>query len=409
MPANPPFHATLMAAKERLATGSAKLREQFARGTPAVAIASRRTALVDAVVIELFEAALRDMHQESPTGLRQQLAIVPYGGYGRRTLAPFSDVDLMILHAPRLGAKLPQFAARLMRDLFDTGLDIGHSVRTPAEACRLARRDMSIYSSLTDIRLLAGSDAIFRQFQARRERLRGRYQASLIEGLVAARDEEQTHYGATVYLLEPNIKRSPGGLRDLHYLRWLGYTRFGAADPERLRRLGALSTRDLQSIREAHRFLTRIRHDMHFHSGKANDVLMRAEQVRLAEQFGLTGTETMLPVEQFMREYFRHTSQVRYLASRFADSVRPASTMRQVLAPLLSHQMEGDYRIDTREISATRQGLEKLKRDLGEVLRLADLANAYDKRIAPATWATVYRSTPHYGDEITPPVAQRFL
>jgi [protein-PII] uridylyltransferase len=409
MPADAAFHPDLLAAKQRLLAGSAALRAQYARGTPAVAIATRRTALVDSVVLELFETALRDMHQDGPSGLRQQIAIVPYGGYGRRTLAPFSDVDLMILHAPRLGSKLTKLAARLMRDLFDTGLDLGHSVRTPAEACRLARRDASIYSSLTDTRLLAGSEQIFRQFQTRCKRLRVRHQASLIEGLLAARDAEQTQFGETVYLLEPNVKRSPGGLRDLHLLRWLGYTRFGTPDPERLRLLGALSSRDLRSIHEAHQFLTRIRHDMHFHSGKADDVLVRPEQVRLAKQLGFSGTDTLLPVEQFMREHFRQTSQVRYLASRFADSVRPASTVRQVLAPMFSHQMEGDYRVGPREISATRQGLQRLKRDLGEVLRLSDLANAFDKRIAPATWATVYRSTPHYGEEISAPVAARFL
>ncbi|OHB77243.1 MAG: [protein-PII] uridylyltransferase, partial [Planctomycetes bacterium RBG_16_64_10] len=353
--------------------------------------------------------ALQDLGEDAPAGLRRHVALVPYGGYGRRALAPFSDVDLMILHSPAARRKVSVLVTRLLRDLFDVGLNLGHSVRTPADVSRLAGRDATIYSSLIETRLLVGSDVIYRQFRARFDKLRQRRAARLVATLLAAREHEQAHYGQTIYLLEPNVKRSRGGLRDIQLLRWLGYVKFGEPDPDRLQLSGALSPQDQRTVREANEFLMRIRTAMHLHAGKAQDVLSRREQVRLAELFGVAGTDALLPVEAFMRDYFWHTGNVRYLVSRFAASVQPSPGMMQVIGPVLGHQVAGDYRVGPREISATGRGLVKLRTDLVEVLRLSELANRYDKRIAPATWAAVYRATPHYSATISAAVAERFL
>jgi [protein-PII] uridylyltransferase len=148
---------------------------------------------------------------------------------------------------------------------------------------------------------------------------------------------------------------------------------------------------------------------MHFHAGKAQDVLDRSEQMRVAEVYGMTGQDYVLPVEQFMREYFHHSANVRNLVSRFEESALPPHAVARVLGPMFSHRVEGDFLVGPREISATRRGLDKLTRDVEEVLRLADLANLYNKRIAHRTWAAVHRAAPGYSHEITPAVAHRFL
>jgi [protein-PII] uridylyltransferase len=147
---------------------------------------------------------------------------------------------------------------------------------------------------------------------------------------------------------------------------------------------------------------------MHFHAGKPHDVLDRAEQVRLAEAFGYQGTEGLLPVEQFMREYFRHTSDVSNLVGRFISQIRPWGKLAEWISPVFGHQMEGDFLVGPK-IHATRRGLAKLQGDLTEVLRLADLSNLYDKRVAPSTWQAIHEAAPLYSDHLSPAAAARFL
>ena len=138
-------------------------------------------------------------------------------------------------------------------------------------------------------------------------------------------------------------------------------------------------------------------------------MLDRGEQLRIAELYGFQGTEGILPVEQFMGEYFRHTKAVRSVASEFVASNRPGSHIAHWIGTIFSHQVEGDYRVGPREITATRQGLARLGSDLNEVLRLMDIANLYDKRIAQPTWNAVRAAVPGFTNQATAQTSQRFL
>ena len=170
-----------------------------------------------------------------------------------------------------------------------------------------------------------------------------------------------------------------------------------------------MSKADQNTLREAAEFLLRIRNELHFHAGQSNDVLDRYEQVRLAELYGYQGTEAILPVEQFMSDYFRHTSAVRSVVRNSVGNWWPGQGLVRLAGTIFSHQVEGDYRVTFREIVATRQGLEKLKRNLSEVLKVCVLANLQDKRIAPDTWETVRAVVPAMPAEVTPEVCRQFL
>jgi [protein-PII] uridylyltransferase len=231
----------------------------------------------------------------------------------------------------------------------------------------------------------------------------------MIGAIEKARLEERAQFGETVYLLEPNVKRSPGALRDLQLLRWVGFARYGQAEPEALRLMGVLPRDDHRAIRRATEFLLHLRNEMHFHAGKAHDSLERAEQVRMAEVFGFQGTASILPVERFMSEYFRHTNAVRHIVGRFLDGSRPWTRLADTLAPLFSHQVERDFRVGPRKIWATRGGLEKIRHDLAQILRLTDLANLYNKGIAHNTWKTVRESARRLPNELSTEAAERFL
>jgi len=399
----------VLAAKERLAEGRSLLRRRHAEGMSGVAAGAALADLFDSILLELFEAALDDLGENGPDGLKRELTLVPHGGYGRRDLAPYSDVDLMLLHAPGVEERVAPLAQRMLQDLFDVGLAPGQSVRTPLQACQLARKDPIIWTSLVEARYLAGGAVGFADFSHRFQKQAQRRTARLIAAVEKARSDERLQYGETVYLLQPNVKRSRGGLRDIQLLRWIGFARYGAADPATLVARAALPAEDETALGRAQEFLLRVRNEMHFHAGKSNDNLDRAEQLRLAEAFGFAGRPGLLPVEEFMREYFRATEAVSQIVKRFAANARRGPRWGELFAPLFSHQYEGDFRIGPAQITVNPRSLAKLCGDPAEILRLADLANLCDKPIARSTCEAIRQAVPDLPDEITPETSRRFI
>ena len=404
------IRANVLAVRDKLDDGRAHLRAQHDRGSAGIQLCALLTDLIDGVVLDLYEAALADMGETETGGLSRQVALVAHGGYGRRDLAPFSDVDLTLLHTRPAASRARTLAARLVADFHDAGIPPGPTYRTPEDASKFALQDPKTFTSLAEARFLAGSVQVFTKF-ARRIRRDARWgYRKLYSAIDSARREERIRYGETVYLLHPNVKKSRGGLRDIQLLRWIGFARFGECEPHNLYRAGHLSDRDRQVMRTAYEFLLRVRNEMHFHAGRAQDVLDRAEQIRIAETFGYQGDDNILAVEQFMSEYFEQTREVRDVVAHFMASYRPRNPLLAVLEPLLSHSMERDYRVGPVHIGATRRSRDKLSGDLVEVLRLMDLANMSGKRISHRTWVTIRETMADRDEvEVTPDAAQRFV
>jgi [protein-PII] uridylyltransferase len=403
------LHHAVEQAKQRLAAGYEELRRRHEAGSSGTALSADITRLRDEVVLALFEAALDGLAPADAHRLRRQTALVAHGGYGRRDVAPFSDVDLMLLRTPGDAGAVAPLANRLLRDVFDSGLVLGHSVRTPREACQLACQDAMICSSLVEARLLAGNDDLYRAFHARfRRRVRSR-RGQLMAAMEKARREERIRYGETVFLLEPNVKRSPGGLRDIQLLRWIGQARYGRREPRDLLAAGLWSQNDLLAVEHANEFLLRLRNEMHFHAGKAGDVLDRTEQVRIAELWGYEGGKGMLPVERFMRDYFRHTSQVSHIVERFVDRARFGHRVQQLAVAVLGHRAQHDLRVGPTHIVATRKALARMRGDLTAIAQILDLANLYDKALVPDTWDLIQHESAQLPDEVSPEAAGHFL
>jgi [protein-PII] uridylyltransferase len=191
------------------------IRDRFFRSRDASAVLAERTALVDAIVCERWQK----MAAEVPPGI----ALLAVGGYGRRELFPFSDVDLLILTPDeKTQTALKEPLAFCLRDLWDAGLRISQSVRVPADCNQIDAGNAELAVSLLDRRLLAGDEALYGQVKGPRPEL-GRNIAQLTR-------ERHSQFQDTIYHLEPNVKDAPGGLRDLQVLRWLA--KLGAADSE---------------------------------------------------------------------------------------------------------------------------------------------------------------------------------
>ena len=396
-------------APQQLSEGRQAVRELHDRGLDGIQVCGRLSSIVDALVIRLYEAALAGMSLADSEAVRGQLAVVGLGSYGRRQSAPYSDVDLMFLHEARNVDAVTPLVRPVSQALYDVGLELGYSVRTTAEAVGLARTDPIICTSQIGCRLIAGNQQVFDRFRDDFSRLVRKRSRALCQAFHDARAEERRRYGETVYLLEPNVKRSRGALRDLHLLQWLGYVEHGEADLDRLHLLGAMSKFEYRRLTSARTYLLRLRNEMHFHAQSAAETLTRAEQIRVAEVFGHTRRAGLLPVEHFMRDYFRHTNHLWQMVRRREASLAAPSTMTRILDPVLGKNVSEHFRIGLKVVTATPNGLSAMRNSLEPVLKIVEASEKAGKPLDHATWSAMLLAAPECPGEITPAIAEQFM
>lgn len=379
----PPATETTLAAhierlRRELASGRERVRALHQSGTSGRPVAAALCDVYDCVIAGCYRDALElATPSDRPTILRE-LALVAVGGYGRGDPAPFSDVDLLFLVHPTESAPVHPFVSQLVRDLWDIGLKLSQSVRTPAGCVAMSRQDLPARTALGETRLLAGSDLLYTELQHDLHQVLASSPADrfLADVLAERAREHDDYFAPTVCLLEPNIKKSPGGLRDLHLLRWIALARYGTRDPEMLRLGGLLSDADAEALDAAADFLLRIRNELHFHAGSAQDVLTREEQVRLARWLGFEAPGPLLPVERFMQHYYRQTGALNDLVLRFVDRARGTSKLRQALGRLTIRR-EGDFHINRERVRIDPAARPAVLDDAGRLLQLFDLARTH--------------------------------
>jgi len=398
---------SVLESRQRWRDARASLRKTHDEGGKGLTVCHALCDLLDSVLLSIYQTALAEI---SPN-IESRVSLVLLGGSGRRDIAPYSDVDLMMLYQGSLTDDIVEFSRRIAQDVTDSGMQLGYSLRTPREACTMSLKDAYIFSSLTEARLLAGNQELFEYFQGRFKRITTKKTSNIIKAIIDARKQERMEFGETVYLLRPNVKKSRGGLRDLHLIRWLGFVRYGVMDPDELLSKGALSTADSTQLKISHEFLLRVRNEMHFHADRPNDSLGRSEQVRLAERFGFSGDDALLSVEEFMRQYFVFTSRIRYICDHFVSKSmgRKKSTVA-VLEPLVTRQIDDHFRMGPTQIGVIKASLDSVKVNLEQVLRLMQLACLHGKEIEHQTWITIrHEMLKHPDKKFTRECARRFM
>ena len=226
------------------------------------------------------------------------------GAEGRGELHPHSDIDLLIL-AKRPGAVQDDIAA-FVRLLWDLKLDIGHSVRTLADCKREAARDVVVYTTMMERRRLAGSHLL----TAKLDKILARRSIWPRKRFFLAKQEEQhqrhRQYDNVDYDLEPNLKGSPGGLRDIQTVLWITQHDHQSRQLDELVAAGFLTPLEAQWLAEGRRFIWRVRFGLHLIAERKEDRLLFDYQRELATRFGYRDTDAQLGVEQFMHDYYRH-------------------------------------------------------------------------------------------------------
>ena len=241
------------------------------------------------------------------------------GGYGRGEMAPFSDLDLLFLISdPKLGDRAERVTEWVLYMLWDLGLKVGHSVRTPEQAVALAKSDQTILTSLLDLAHLAGDAELTGEALAKLQSLVAKTSnRAYIAEKLAERDSRHTREGNSRYQIEPNIKEGKGGLRDLHVLYWIATfldqidgELEDANSGERYVALGLFDARAAQRFARASDFLWRARFHLHYAAGRAYETLSFDHQVTLAREMGYASGPVEEAVERFMREYFTNAREV---------------------------------------------------------------------------------------------------
>lgn len=356
-------------------------------GIPGIQIASAIREETDALLLALIEAASSSVGragQSTPPDLKRQAAIIAVGGTGRGDLAPYSDIDLLFLYDREETPEFQGFVARFVQSCWDAKLNLGHAVRDLPTCLKLARQDPQIATSLVEARFLWGNEKLFKRFGSRfRQRVVAARSRQFIEDCLIARSEGWSERGPAAQELEPDIKASAGGLRDLHLIRWIGFARYGLRDIDSLRIHGALTPADAGKLKDAWEFLTTLRIDLHLAAGKAQDRLTRDEQLRIAEQRGFRETSGQRAVEQFMREYFHHSSELAAIARRFVAIERPRSVRNQTRDLLMGHRAEGIYYVGTDWIDVADRHLPLVRESVESMLRFYKTAVLYNLPPSP--------------------------
>ncbi len=402
------FHESVIEARQAWINGRLKIRSDHDAGQSGAVTCGALSDLQDQIIRGLVAVAVSEISES----LLDRVALVLLGGNGRQDIAPWSDLDVMLLYQGTLTDDITEFARRINADMTDSGLHVGFSIRTPREACGMAIEDAVVFSSLTEARLLIGNRELFDSFQTSFVRTATKKTAANIKAIIEAREKERIEYGETVYLLRPNVKRSRGGLRDIHLIRWLGFIRFGTTDFEELLKRGGISTADSKQLKKSQEFLLRIRNEMHFHATKPSDGLGRNEQVRLAKWLGHEDTEAMMGVEGFMREYFRYTSRIVYISDHFVNksTAKGKTSAAALLSPLVNRQIDEHFTMNTNEIGVLKGSRHLIQNDLEQVLRLMQLACLYNKELEHETWIAIRHSMLKFPDvKFTLEAARRFM
>ena len=243
----------------------------------------------------------------------EDVALVALGGYGRGTLAPGSDLDLLILHEGSADA-VSQLAERLLYPLWDVGLQVGHAVRT-AEVCfEIAAERLDATTAMLDGRLLAGSAPGWDEVRsAVLAPVRGD-PIAFAQRLVADRDARRERFGSVSSLLEPELKEGVGGLRDVHALGWV---RTAIGRP--LEEGGILSEAERRSVDGADEFLTRVRSALHLETGRGSDRLLAEQQPSIAAAMGFADEPGLPAVDGLMRSVFEQARQVEHVTASVFD------------------------------------------------------------------------------------------
>ncbi len=320
IPPLPPFEVAV--GKRILADERARLRGDWEARHLAPQAVQQQARMVD----DLLRFVWREM------AIPGNLALVAVGGYGRGQLFPYSDVDILILLAEDPRAEVKAKLEALVGVLWDIGLEVGHGVRTIEQCLEESAKDTTVQTNLLEARRVAGEVALF-------ERFAQQFRATLDPGdfcraKILEQQQRHARQQEVAYNLEPNIKESPGGLRDLQTVLWISLGAGLGGSWDDLARQGLLTAPEARSIRRHEAFLHDLRVRLHYRAGRREDRLLFDYQAALAEEMGFKGRGSRRASEILMHHLFKTTKTVVQLNALLLQNLQARIIPRENPAPV---------------------------------------------------------------------------
>lgn len=292
------------------------LEELWQQGLSGHELLLRHTGLVDSFIIDHFQAS------SAVQKARGSIALVALGGYGRRELYPFSDVDLLLLHDRKARKYMQEVSESILYPLWDAGFDVGHSVRTVKDSVRFAGDDFIFQVSLLDARMLAGDEPLYLDLLKRyRKKVLDGHRHEFVRTMEKLRGQRRSKYGSHSYLLEPHIKEGKGGMRDIQAMLWTAKAIFGLDGLAAMEESGMLEPDERRDFEASWNMLARIRNRLHYISRRHNDQLIFEYQEEMAAAFGYEDRDGMLAVEHYMRHVYGHLQTIAVVTDLFFEHV----------------------------------------------------------------------------------------
>jgi [protein-PII] uridylyltransferase len=323
--------------RQVLDQGTELLKDRFVADEPIEDLVRDRALLVD--------MALRAAWVNHAAKYAGDLSLVAVGGYGRGELHPSSDIDIMVLLPKSDSSDWQPDIERFLTFLWDIGLEVGHSVRSIDDCQRESLADISVATTLFEARLLSGPEPLFAGMRRALAPDRLWSSQDFFEAKCKEQTERHHRYFDTAYNLEPNVKSSPGGLRDIQTIGWVAKRHFGTDTLDELVAHGFLTREELRKLKAGQSFLWKVRFGLHVLTGRREDRLLFDYQIKLAKLFGYEDASFTLAVEQLMQKYYRTVMDVSLLNEMLLQLFREA-ILTQSAAPLpinARFQIRNDY------------------------------------------------------------------
>ncbi len=330
--------ASIAAFKKALVSGQSILQERFRSGSSPRKLTWGYARFIDEVLILVWQPELVEHKKEA--------ALLAVGGYGRNELFPGSDIDLMVLTRENLSATTKEKIQKFLTFLWDIGLEVGHSVRTVKETVTEAKNDITVITNLLEARLLKGSPVLYGRIRRATANKRLWPSKKFYAAKVEEQEKRRKKYEGAAYKLEPNIKESPGGLRDIHTIGWIAKRHFETRKVTILKDSGFLTEEEFKTLQEGREYLSKIRISLHLLAGRGEDRLLFEFQRTLAGQLGYEGQGNK-PIERFMQKYYRTVMELSRLSEmliqHFDEAVLPQAFWRPQRITQLSWRFQVRY------------------------------------------------------------------
>ncbi|WP_018407548.1 [protein-PII] uridylyltransferase [Methylocystis rosea] len=376
--------------RSALAEGREIARARLEARGSGLACARLISGLEDELIGAIYDYVVRYVYVVDNPTFAERLAIIAVGGYGRGTLAPGSDIDLLFLVPYKQTPWGESVIEAILYILWDLRQKVGHATRSVAECMRQARADMTIRTTLLEARFILGNAELFSEFRESFDREIARSDArEFVSAKLAERDARVMRAGASRYLVEPNVKEGKGGLRDLNTLFWIAKYVYRVREAKELVAAGLFTAAELSLFERCEEFLWRVRCHLHFATGRAEERLAFDVQTTIARRLGYHDRSGLSPVERFMKHYFLVAKEVGDLtaivcAALEEKQAKPRAIFERFLQPFRrrrSRAPQGDFIVDHDRISIVDADV--FKRDPVNIIRLFWMADHHGLPLHP--------------------------